>query len=333
MSISGISSSSSTLQELLASWGSDQTSQITQSATSSLASLFGGSDDDEGTTQASGLFSNRDKLIAMMKEGDQGTAFAQTASLLGQLDKDVNGGLSLKESGLEQDSFNALDTDGDGTVTGFELEAALKSGVASIGDDGTLSVDTTAASDAAAQAYASLSAMIMGLADTDKSGGLTAEETGLEEDTFNQFDLDGDGVISGDELTTALKGGSTSSTDSSLTAQGSGSASGVLSGGAASGASGTGSDAGDDEDEDYDELDTNKDGMISTEELAAAIPGYADALRLARGENGSDTSTAELRRAMNAYGSAGGFDFASLFATADATSTSAGVSGLLEEIA
>uniref|UniRef100_B8DL49 Calcium-binding EF-hand-containing protein n=1 Tax=Nitratidesulfovibrio vulgaris (strain DSM 19637 / Miyazaki F) TaxID=883 RepID=B8DL49_NITV9 len=330
MSISGISSSSSTLQELLASWGSDQTSQITQSATSSLASLFGGSDDDEGTTQASGLFSNRDKLIAMMKEGDQGTAFAQTASLLGQLDKDVNGGLSLKESGLEQDSFNALDTDGDGTVTGFELEAALKSGVASIGDDGTLSVNTAAASDAAAQAYASLSAMIMGLADTDKSGGLTAEETGLDEESFNQFDLDGDGVISGDELTTALKGGSTSSTDSSLTAESSGSASGVLSGGAASGASGTGSD---DEDEDYDELDTNKDGMISTEELAAAIPGYADALRLARGENGADTSTAELRRAMNAYGSAGGFDFASLFATADATSTSAGVSGLLEEIA
>ena len=36
---------------------------------------------------------------------------------------------------------------------------------------------------------------------------------------------------------------------------------------------------------------------------------------------------------MNAYGNAGGFDFASLFASADATSTSAGVSGLLEEIA
>ncbi len=96
MSISGISSSSSTLQELLASWGSDQASQITQNATSALAGLFGGSDGSEGSTQASGLFSNRDKLIAMLNEGGgKGSAFAQTASLLGQLDKDISGGLSL----------------------------------------------------------------------------------------------------------------------------------------------------------------------------------------------------------------------------------------------
>lgn len=325
MSISGISSSSSTLQELLASWGSDQTSQITQSSTSSLTSLFGGSDDSEGTTQASGLFSNRDKLIAMLKDGDQGTAFAQTASLLGQLDQDVSGGLSLDESGLEQESFDALDTDADGTVTGFELEAALKSGVASVGDDGTLSVDASAASDAAAQAYASLTAMIMGLADSDQSGDLTQEESGLDEDTFNQFDLDGDGVITGDELSTAIENGVASSSDSSLTAAASGSS--------ASGASGSSGSSGEDEEEEYDELDTNKDGMVSSEELAAAIPGYAEALRLARGENGSDSSTSELRRAMNAYGSAGGFDFASLFSSGDSTTTSAGVSGLLEEIA
>ncbi len=324
MSISGISSSSSTLQELLASWGSDQASQITQNATSALASLFGGSDDSEGSTQASGLFSKRDRLIAMLNEGGgEGSAFAQTASLLGQLDKDISGGLSLDESGLEQESFDALDTDGDGTVTGFELEAALKSGVATVGDDGTLAVDASAASDAAAQAYSSLTAMIMGLADGDRSGDLTLEESGLDEETFNQFDLDGDGVITGDELSTAIENGVASTSGSSLSA--------AVSGSAASGASGSSGE--DDEEEDYDELDTNKDGMVSTEELAAAIPGYAEALRLARGENGSDASTSELRRAMNAYGSAGGFDFASLFASADSATTSAGVSGLLEEIA
>ncbi|HEU6438107.1 MAG TPA: calcium-binding protein [Nitratidesulfovibrio sp.] len=330
MSISGISSSSSTLQELLASWGSDQTSQITQGATSALTSLFGGSSDSEGTTQASGLFSNRDKLIAMMQDGEEGSAFAQTASLLGQLDKDVSGGLSLKESGLEQESFDALDTDGDGTVTGFELENALKSGVATIGDDGTLSVDASAASDAAAQAYSSLTAMIMGLADTDKSGGLTAEESGLDADTFSQYDLDGDGVITGDELATALQSDSASGTDATQTTASSGTTTGTLTGAAASGTSGASPD---DEEKDYDELDTNKDGMVSTEELAAAIPGYADALRMARGESGSDTSTSELRRAMNAYGNAGGFDFSSLFASTDSTTMSAGVSGLLEEIA
>jgi Ca2+-binding EF-hand superfamily protein len=324
MSISGISSSSSTLQELLASWGSDQASQITQNATSTLASLFGGSDDSEGTTQASGLFSNRDKLIAMLNEGGgDGSAFAQTASLLGQLDKDISGGLSLDESGLEQESFDTLDTDGDGTVTGFELEAALKSGVATVGDDGTLAVDASAASDAAAQAYSSLTAMIMGLADGDQSGDLTLKESGLDEDTFSQFDLDGNGVITGDELSAAIENGVASTSDSSLSA--------AVSGSAASGASGSSGE--DDEEKDYDELDTNKDGMVSTEELAAAIPGYAEALRLARGENGSDASTSELRRAMTAYGSAGGFDFASLFAPADSTAMSAGVSGLLEEIA
>ncbi|WP_353117717.1 EF-hand domain-containing protein [Nitratidesulfovibrio sp.] len=320
MSISGISSSSSTLQELLASWGSDQTSQITQGGTSSLTSLFGESDDSESTTQATGLFSNRDKLIAMLGEGDEGSAFAQTASLLGQLDTDINGGLSLEESGLEQESFDALDADGDGTVTGFELEDALNSGVASIGDDGTLSVDASAASDAATQAYASLTAMIMGLADSDQSGDLTQEESGLDEDTFNQFDLDGDGVITGDELSTAIENGVASSSDSSLTA-------------AASSSAASSSSSEDEEEEEYDELDTNKDGTVSTEELAAAIPGYAEALRLARGESGSDSSTSELRRAMNAYGSSGGFDFASLFSSGDSTTTSAGVSGLLEEIA
>ncbi len=326
MSISGISTSSSTLQELLASWGSDQTSQITQGATSALTSLFGGSSDSEGTTQASGLFSNRDKLIAMMQDGEEGSAFAQTASLLGQLDKDVSGGLSLKESGLEQESFDALDTDGDGTVTGFELENALKSGVATIGDDGTLSVDASAASDAAAQAYSSLTAMIMGLTDSDQSGDLTQEESGLDDDTFSQYDLDGDGVITGDELSSAIENGvaSSSESDSTLAAAASGSS--------ASSSSSSSSSSSEDEEE-YDELDTNKDGMVSTEELAAAIPGYAEALRLARGESGSDTSTSELRRAMNAYGSAGGFDFSSLFASTDSTTMSAGVSGLLEEIA
>lgn len=326
MSISGISSSSSTLQELLASWGNDQTSQITQGGTSSLTSLFGGSDDSESTTQTTGLFSTRDQIIAMLSEGgEEGSAFAQTASLLGQLDTDINGGLSLEESGLEQESFDALDADGDGTVTGFELEDALNSGVASIGDDGTLSVDASAASDAAAQAYASLTAMIMGLADSDQSGDLTQEESGLDEDTFNQFDLDGDGVITGDELSTAIENGvaSSSESDSTLAAAASGSS--------ASSASSSSSE--DEEEEEYDELDTNKDGTVSTEELAAAIPGYAEALRLARGENGSDSSTSELRRAMNAYGSAGGFDFASLFSSGDSTTTSAGVSGLLEEIA
>ncbi|BFR48207.1 EF-hand domain-containing protein [Nitratidesulfovibrio sp. HK-II] len=326
MSISGISSGSSTLQELLASWSSDYASQATQSATSTFSSLVGssGEDSESSTTQATGLFSNRDKLIAMLSEGDEGSAFAQTASLLGQLDSDISGGLSLEESGLEQDSFDALDADGDGTVTGFELEDALNSGVASIGDDGTLTVDASAASDAAAQAYSSLTAMIMGLADSDQSGDLTQEESGLDDDTFSQYDLDGDGVITGDELSSAIENGVASSSDSSLTA--------AVSGSSASSASSSSSSNEDDEEEEYDELDTNKDGMVSTEELAAAIPGYAEALRLARGEDGSG-STAELRRAMNAYGSSEGFDFTSLFASSDSTTTSAGVSGLLEEIA
>lgn len=329
MSISGISSGSSTLQELLASWSSDYASQATQSATSTYSSLTSSSDEDSesSTTQATGLFSNRDKLIAMLGEGEEGSAFAQTASLLGQLDSDISGGLSLEESGLEQDSFDALDADGDGTVTGFELEDALNSGVASIGDDGTLTVDASAASDAAAQAYSSLTAMIMGLADSDQSGDLTQEESGLDEDTFSQYDLDGDGVITGDELSTAIENGVASSSDSSLTAAVSGSSASS----ASSGSSSSSSDE-DEEEEEYDELDTNKDGMVSTEELAAAIPGYAEALRLARGEDGS-SSTSELRRAMNAYGSSEGFDFTSLFASSDSTTTSAGVSGLLEEIA
>lgn len=326
MSISGISSGSSTLQELLASWSSDYASQATQSATSTFSSLSSSSNEDgeSSTTQATGLFSNRDKLIAMLSEGDEGSAFAQTASLLGQLDSDISGGLSLEESGLEQDSFDALDADGDGTVTGFEIEDALNSGVASIGDDGTLTVDASAASDAAAQAYSSLTAMIMGLADSDQSGDLTQEESGLDEDTFGQFDLDGDGVITSDELSTAIENGVASSSDSSLTA--------AVSGSSASSASSSSSSDEDEEEEEYDELDTNKDGMVSTEELAAAIPGYAEALRLARGEDGS-SSTSELRRAMNAYGSSEGFDFTSLFASSDSTTTSAGVSGLLEEFA
>lgn len=328
MSISGISSGSSTLQELLASWSSDYASQATQSATSTFGSLSSSSDEDgeSSTTQATGLFSNRDKLIAMLSEGDEGSAFAQTASLLGQLDSDISGGLSLEESGLEQDSFDALDADGDGTVTGFELEDALNSGVASIGDDGTLTVDASSASDAATQAYASLTAMIMGLADSDDSGDLTQEESGLDEDTFSQFDLDGDGVITSDELSTAIENGvaSSSESDSSLTA--------AVSGSSASSSSSSSSSDEDEEEEEYDELDTNKDGMVSTEELAAAIPGYAEALRLARGEDGS-SSTSELRRAMNAYGSSEGFDFTSLFASSDSTTTSAGVSGLLEEFA
>ena len=50
-----------------------------------------------------------------------------SAKMISDNDSDKSGGLTVKESGLSDDDFTTLDTDGDGSLTSSELKTGLTS--------------------------------------------------------------------------------------------------------------------------------------------------------------------------------------------------------------
>jgi Ca2+-binding EF-hand superfamily protein len=106
--------------------------------------------------------------------------------------------------------------------------------------------------------------------DTDGNGKISLEESGLDLDTYNALDLNHDGAVSKEELGQALElQRSAMFTRMKLDSGGTGGA-GSGNGGDQSG---------------FDPLDTNQDGIVSAEELTAAMQAVNEAVN-------SDTSSA-----------------------------------------
>jgi Ca2+-binding EF-hand superfamily protein len=132
--------------------------------------------------------------------------------LFGDLDADGSGGISLKESGLDQETYAAIDTDKDGLVSLAELETALE---------------------------LQRSAMITTMKMAGQEGPPSSEGSGKPDAQELLASI----------MSNQAPGQSTSGSEES----------GAATGGAASGQAV------------YDAMDTNQDGIVSSEELAAAL--------------------------------------------------------------
>ena len=172
--------------------------------------------------------------------GSQGSGDDLASKLFSALNSDGSSGLSADETGLSQSDFDAIDTDHDGSVSADELSAALdkqreamKAGLQSEQSQSTSQsqTDSTNSSDQSdAQSLLSsimngqmppppmqrqgasgqsgsddLSTNLFSSLDSDSSGGLSADETGLSQSVFDSMDVNQDGSVSADELATALE--------------------------------------------------------------------------------------------------------------------------------
>ncbi len=165
---------------------------------------------DDWTSQLLESFQGRKK--------DQSDDLAD--KLMGDLDQDGTTTLSLEESGLSESVFSAADADGDGQISATELADALKQERAQM-MAGSTTQGASLLGTLLSQAGVSMPQMgghmppppdegkmaddLISKLDKDGDSGLSLTESGLSEKVFNTVDADGDGVISSDELTKALK--------------------------------------------------------------------------------------------------------------------------------
>jgi Ca2+-binding EF-hand superfamily protein len=138
------------------------------------------------------------------------------SKLFQDLDSDQDQLLSLEESGLEQSVYNALDSDGSGTVSLAELEAALEnSAMLSRMRMGLMEAPPKEDAEPldAQQILAEIlsggageqAAAVSGKAPVSGGGGGSDEE-----EEYDELDINQDGVVSLSELEAAMKGGSIS---------------------------------------------------------------------------------------------------------------------------
>ena len=177
-----------------------------------------------------------EKMLAKMKGSSESQSQDNLAGkLFGDLDSDGDGTLSLSETGLSKDLYSKMDTDGDGSVSQEELQKAIETQrnamftSMQLGQSQTASsTDATSTAQPNAQSLLSsimngqmpsasgtqgaesgrkhhgLAAKLFSALDSDESGGLSMEETGLKQADFDAIDTDHDGSVSAEELSAAL---------------------------------------------------------------------------------------------------------------------------------
>ncbi|MBF0170279.1 MAG: hypothetical protein HQK87_04190 [Nitrospinae bacterium] len=142
---------------------------------------------------------------------------AQKATLLLKMqDDDANGALSRREAGIASDRFEAADADADGQLSADEI--ARQMAKPETGAVGRVDLSDLARS-------------LLATKDTDKNGGISAKEAGLQVTGFAEADTDGDGELDESELAahmekglpdrgSVMQGGALASTSRSVSMEG-----------------------------------------------------------------------------------------------------------------
>ena len=178
-----------------------------------------------------------EKMLAQMKGSSESQSQDSLAGkLFGDLDSDGDGSLSLSETGLSKDLYSKIDADGDGSVTQSELQKAIETQRNAMfttmqlgqSQSGTSSsTDTSTTGQPTAKDLLSsimngevpggmhgagkgkngddLASKLFSALDSDGSDGLSVDETGLSQSVFDSMDLNQDGSVSAEELTSALE--------------------------------------------------------------------------------------------------------------------------------
>lgn len=234
------------------------------------------------------------QLQGQMSGNGEGPEAQMASDLISTYDTDGDGSLSASEMGMTADELAAYDTDGDGLLSSTEIADGLKA------DKETMMAQSAPPPPPPGETDADLASKILADLDSDGDGALSLEELGADS-AFAQFDADGDGMVTEAELTSGLASqreamladmNAASSTDTaeeaSTTVASSDSA------GAASGGSGGSSET--------DPMDTNKDGVVSTEEYETWMAEHGFTLGADSQDSGSDSSIRSLlAKAMEAY--------------------------------
>lgn len=133
--------------------------------------------------------------------------------IMSSKDTDKSGGLSASELGVSQSNLTEFDTDGDGVVSQAELEAGLKARREKMQaqmqnqmmQNGQLGMLQASIGQGLDKQDAKMAQSIFAQKDADKSGGLSASELGVSAEQLKKVDTNGDGQVSQEELTAALK--------------------------------------------------------------------------------------------------------------------------------
>ncbi|SDL29994.1 Ca2+-binding protein, EF-hand superfamily [Maridesulfovibrio ferrireducens] len=241
-----------------------------------------------------------DMMAQMRGTREGGSKEDFVSSVFEKKDSDGNGLLSLEETGMNEDMFTSVDTDGDSNVSEEEVLADMQKRHEEKARMGELSTMMQGGGkDQGGQE--NLLDSFMDELDLDGDSQISMEESGLTEDLFNVLDSDSDGNISGEELKSAM------SPPEGMEAMVS----------AASGGSGGAESSSSSEDDvEYDEYDLNQDGVVSTEELRQAFKNGDQSLASVFGQNegqglggrgaggergGIDAQSSLTRMAMRAY--------------------------------
>ena len=141
--------------------------------------------------------------LNMLMQGMGGQEEGDIASsLISESDADGDGALSQEESGLSDELFSALDSDGDGSVSAEEINAAMRP------PDGMMQGQGTEQSGETISAAATASG-VSASGGTESSGG-TQSASSSDDEEYDEYDLNEDGVVTMDELRQAFANGDVS---------------------------------------------------------------------------------------------------------------------------
>lgn len=143
------------------------------------------------------------------------------SEVIGKNDANGDGLLSVDElSGLNSDSFSSMDSDGDGSLSSDELTTSFSSLMDSMKNKeispqefgsflSSMGLDVPPPPQQGGghggPNVAEMTTKIFDSKDTNQDGFLSADELGLDKDTFSSIDSDSDGNITKDEMEKGLK--------------------------------------------------------------------------------------------------------------------------------